>query len=213
MNRAVIISNGSIDDYSFYDGFFDSSDYIICADGGIRHCLNMNLTPDLWIGDFDSCNFEGVRKSAVQLKNVETITLSVCKDETDTHKACIVAADKGFKEIVMIGSAGTRLDHTLSNIHILEFMLKKGIDAKIINEKNTIRVFDEYVKISNNRKYISLLPLDKEVTVTKTVGLKYPLSNFDLSRAVSMGVSNEICADSAEIYIENGIMLLIESDD
>ena len=213
MKRAIIISNGSISDYSFYKNFFKTNDYIICADGGIKHCLNLGIVPDLWIGDFDSCNLGEICEDNPELKSVEILGLNPCKDETDTHKACIIAIEKGYKEIALIGSIGTRLDHSLSNIHLLEFMHEKGISASLVNENNTVRIFDKYIKLAKNRKYLSLVPLDASVTVTDTFGLKYPLHNFLLKRSVSMGVSNEVCGESAEIHIKNGMMLIIESND
>jgi thiamine pyrophosphokinase len=52
--KTIIISNGEINNYKFFSNIVESADRIICADGGIRHAMNMKLTPDVIIGDMDS---------------------------------------------------------------------------------------------------------------------------------------------------------------
>ena len=44
-------------------------------------------------------------------------------------------------------------------------------------------------------------------------GLKYPLTDACLRGFCSLGVSNEIVADTAEISFESGILLVVESKD
>ena len=48
--KTIIISNGEINNYKFFSNIVESADRIICADGGIRHAMNMKLTPDVIIG-------------------------------------------------------------------------------------------------------------------------------------------------------------------
>lgn len=213
MSRAVIVSNGKAFDYSKYEGVFRSDDFIICADGGIHHLLKLGIYPDLWIGDFDSCKFDELIKMYPKLKEVNTLVLKKDKDETDTHFSCIKALEMGYNEILIVFASGGRLDHMLSNIHILEFILNKGAKASITDEKNTIHICSDFISVPKVRKYLSVIPLDKEVTIEKSNGLLYPLNDFTLRREISMGVSNEIIDDKAEIYIKSGKTLIVESDD
>lgn len=211
--RAVVIANGDIKDYEYYKQRIKKDDFVICADGAIRHCIELNLTPDLWIGDFDSCNYRYYIDKYPRLSELDTRFLNPQKDETDTHAACNIALEKGCQSIVIWGALGSRFDHSVSNIHLLEYLLKKGISAYIENEKNTLTVFDRVLKVNKARKYLSLIPLDKSVFVEKTEGLKYPLKDFYLSREISRGVSNEILYETAAVTVKDGIMLAIESDD
>ena len=211
--RAIVIANGDISDYAYIKSNIKPNDYVICADGAIRHCIEMNIIPNLWIGDFDSCHFDAYIEKYPFLSSVETLKLNTEKDVTDTHAACDCAIQKKFNEILLLGAIGTRFDHTLSNIHLLEYLLKANVSACIINEKNTLKMFDSFIKINSCKKYLSLIPIDRDVIVKKTAGLKYPLENFVLNRSVSMGVSNEILSNEATIEIDAGLMLLIESDD
>lgn len=213
MSRAIIVSNGKIDDYSYYLDKIKPDDYIICADGGIRHLLSIGVTPHIWLGDFDSCHFDELILQHPELKKLERITLKKDKDETDTHYACITAINKGYKNIVIWGAFGGRVDHMISNIHLLEFLKNNNIHAKIENEKNTLQLCNNSVTVSKCRKYLSILPLTSSVVISKTEGLLYPLKNFTLTREISMGVSNEIISDKAYVEISSGLVLIAECDD
>lgn len=213
MSRAIIVSNGCISDYSYYTSKIKPDDYIICADGGIRHLLKMGILPHLWMGDFDSCRFSELNSAYPELSMVETITLKKDKDETDTHYACLTAINKGYTDIIIWGAFGGRVDHMLSNIHLLEFLKNNNVSAKIEDEKNTLQLCDGYTEFKKSRKYLSILPLTDITVISKTKGLLYPLSNFALKREISMGVSNEIVGESASIEIKSGLVLIAECDD
>lgn len=213
MPRAVVISNGIAHDYKACKSLIKSDDFIICADGGIKHLLNMDILPDLWIGDFDSCKHADLLVKYPQLKSVDTLVLKKDKDETDTHFCCIKALETGYKEIAILFAGGGRIDHMLSNIHLLEYISKRGATGTIYDEKNTIRLCSGRITITKKRKYLSIIPLDSEIEVLSTSGLLYPLKDFVLPREISMGVSNEITDTKAEIILKSGLALIVESDD
>ena len=211
MPRAIVVSNGVISDYSFYN--LKDDDFVICADGGIRHLLKLNRLPDIWIGDFDSCRFSELISKHPELEAVAVTKLNPVKDVTDTHYACMLAIEKGYKEIIVWGACGGRIDHMLSNIHLLQLINENGANAIIEDEKNTVHLCGGSINIVKKRKYLSIIPLDNSVIVEKTQGLLYPLENYALMRSVSMGVSNEIVSAQATISIKSGFALIVESDD
>ena len=96
-----------------------------------------------------------------------------------------------------------------------------GIDAMIVNENNRIRLLGykrkkiTLTKKNNNYKYVSLIPLSEKVTGITTKGMKYNISNYDfyIDKEISMGVSNEIEDEVAEITVVSGKLLLVESND
>ena len=213
MSRAIIVSGGSIGDYSYYKNKIKEDDFIICADGGIKHLLEMGIYPHLWLGDFDSCKFCEIVSKNPKLKEVETITLNTKKNETDTHYACIKAIDRGYKEIVIWGALSGRIDHAISNIHLLEFLKNNGAKGTIEDEKNTLCLCSEELIIQKKRKYLSILPISSSAVIKSTNGLLYPMENFTLTRDISMGVSNEIINEEASISLSSGLVLVAESDD
>lgn len=214
MKRAVVISGGSITDYNFTSKLVNDDDFIICADSGIVHCQKMNLKADLLVGDFDSCNFgEWLKCDAAMGAEVERLVPE--KDDTDTEHALGCAAKRGFDEILLLGGCGTRADHTLANICLLEKMNNLGVHMQIVNEKNRISILkDGQMRLKKDYyKYVSVIPLDRTAEGVTCTGFKYSLNNDTLNRFSSRGISNEIVCQSGVFSVKNGTLLVIESID
>ena len=62
MKRIVIFANGELPNPERARPLLQNEDYIICADGGTRHALALNLRPNLIIGDMDSTEKEQLQK-------------------------------------------------------------------------------------------------------------------------------------------------------
>lgn len=204
MSKAVIISAGIITDYEYTKSFIDEGDFVICADAGRAHAEKMGVVPNLTVGDFDS--YKGTLTGEVRRFNPE-------KDYTDTHIAVTEALERGYKEIVMLGATGTRLDHTLSNIGLLEYIAKNGGKGYVINETNKITVITESAMIEREEGWhLSLIPIGTVRGVTLE-NLKYPLDDYDLTFAESIAVSNEFTDCDAVIKIKEGSLIVIKSRD
>lgn len=166
--------------------------FVIAADSGYDTAMKLGIIPDLLVGDMDSIR-------AVP-ESVETLRVKAEKDDTDTMLAISIAKEKGAKHITVIGGAGGRADHWLSNIFMLEALADEGIDACLIDGINEIRaVCNGNVKIPNNGGYFGILALDA-CTVTAT-GCKYPLCNAPLKRNHPYAVSNEVTSGSAVVTV------------
>lgn len=214
MGRAVIISGGGISDYDLTAKWIKKSDCIICADSGIIHCDKMNLKADVWVGDFDSCKFsEYASCSAAQ--DSEIIKLKPEKDDTDTEFACIYAYKKGLDEILLVGGGGTRADHSLANIFLMEKMLDLSVKMMIENEHNRIRIVkNSALRIHKSRfKYVSLIPVSRVLNGVSNLGFKYPLHNETMYRYETRGISNELLEEYGEISVKDGTALVAESVD
>lgn len=216
MRRAVLISGGDINDYEFISGFIRDDDYIVCADRGIVHCDKMNLKANLWVGDFDSCDYEEY-KNCPAAGHAEVIRIPTEKDKTDTEYALdCIEETKQFRNILLIGGIGSRMDHTLANIFMIEKMAECEVYLELLNEKNRIRLSrDSGVYLEKSVfKYVSILPVSEIVNgVTCTGGFKYKLDNAVMFRKNSLGISNEIVGESASVYVSEGCALIIESRD
>lgn len=204
MSKAVIISAGSIVDYEYTKSFINEGDFVICADGGLHHAKKMGAQPNLTVGDFDS--YKGEVTGEVKKFNPE-------KDYTDTDLAVKEAIGRGYKEIVLLGATGTRLDHTLANIGVLEFIALSGGKGYIVNENNIITVIRENTTIKpENGWHLSLIPIGKVKGVTLK-NLKYSLDDYDLKFSESLAVSNEFTDKDAQIEIKEGSLIVILSRD
>ena len=188
-------------------------DIIIAVDKGLEIIDELGIKPTYIVGDFDSINKIILKKYTNS--NIEIQRLIPEKDFTDTESALELAKKVRSKSITIIGGIGTRLDHTIANIHILKILLESNIDVKIINENNEIKLINKRTEIikDNKYKYISLIALTSEVTGLTLKGFKYGLDNYTLKIGTSLGVSNEQILDTATIELENGILILIKSKD
>ena len=212
MSTAIIISNGTINDYSYYSKYLDSCKFVICADGGATHARKFGIVPDILLGDFDSIpthDLEFFRSLGVEILKFPTE-----KDMTDTELAVDLAIKRGYDELIFIGGLGTRLDHSLSNIFILKMMLYKGIKGVIVNENNEIALINSHIRLQKEDGIkVTLLPLSEKVDGVTTKGFYYKLDNATLFMGSSWGVSNEFVEDTAEVSITSGYLLVIKARD
>ncbi len=212
LSRAVIFAGGSVLDYDALRSYLQECNFVVCADSGMLHCNRLGLSADLWVGDFDSSDFDSFSKLPAA-KNAQIIKLNPIKDDTDTEFALDRVLEKGYKDILLIGGIGTRLDHSFANILLMEKALDSGAVLTVVNEQNILHfVRDDTIYLERGKlKYVSVLPIDN-VIVTNS-GFVYPLKGEELYRASSRGISNEYVNDRASITVDGGAALVIESVD
>ncbi len=186
--------------------------YIIACDGGLDRCAEYNLRPERILGDFDSVS----QTSLDFFADIPKTRFPVKKDMTDIELGLELAFKLGASDITVTGAlSGTRLDHTLCNIQLLLKCLKRGIVARIINKTNTIMLMDgkNKLRLSNDGRYVSILPVTQRITGLTLKGFEYPLENHTLKKGSSLCVSNKIAKKSAEIEIDGGIAAIFLSAD
>ena len=137
------------------------------------------------------------------------------KDDTDTQLAVRVALERGAKQIVIIGGLDGRLDHTLSNLAILENLASKHIPAIITSGQNRVRFLRDsgVILLREHFRYFSILAADPVVKGVSVDGCKYPLKKAKLLRTNQYAVSNEIIGNCALIEIKKGGAWVVESND
>lgn len=212
--KAFIVSNGEMFDDDYYIELFEREkpQYIICADGGARHLKRLGITPTTIIGDLDSIKSEEL--NYYKNKNIEIIQYNPDKDKTDTQLAIEYAMKKPLSEIVLLGVFGSRFDHSLANLYLLEFIVSKGFKGSIRNENNVIYLIDKEIQIKGARgDIISLLPLTDRVEGICTSGLHYSLKDATIEREIPYGVSNIFIDSTIKISIKSGLLLVILAQD
>ncbi|MOA02973.1 Thiamine pyrophosphokinase [compost metagenome] len=139
---------------------------------------------------------------------------AINKDLTDTELAIDLAIDKQPGEIVIIGALGSRLDHTLSNVHMLLRAMHHQITASIMDHNNYVTLTgSSSIVQSRGYTYVSLLPLTPEVTGIYLDGFMYPLEDATLKIGQSLGISNRLLDTEGTVRIESGFLLIIQSKD
>jgi thiamine pyrophosphokinase len=172
----------------------------------------MDICPNIILGDLDSSHKEVIE--FYKKKNVPIKIFPPEKDKTDTQIALEYAIDQGMSQIFIVGALGSRMDHSLANVHLLHFALKKGVDAWIINENNRICLIDKQIDLyKKNGEIVSLLPFTSEVTGVNTQGLYYPLKDGIFKIGEPYGVSNQIINTQGSVSIKSGILIVIQASE
>ncbi|OAB44550.1 thiamine diphosphokinase [Paenibacillus glacialis] len=209
--RVIIFSGGSL-----YPEFLDQiqkDDFIIGADKGALFLIQNNVHPHISVGDFDSISEE--EKQIVSSSSGEMLDCdAIDKNLTDTELAFEIALKQSPTHILLVGGTGSRLDHTLANIQMLNRALQHHTSLTILDKNNYIAITDSTLKVNNlGYTYVSLLPMTAEVTGVTIEGFEYPLKNATLKLGQSLGISNRLIGKKATVTIGSGLLLVIQSKD
>lgn len=204
--RAVIIGNGTIDNYDKIKQKLRLDDYVICADGGYNHAKKLGIKPAVVVGDMDSIgdnDYDG-----------EIINLPIRKDFTDSEVCIKYILLKHFEEVMMLGFTGKRQDHSITNMLLLKQFADVGTNAYIVDEHNEIRFTSSQNNIYGKKgDIVSIIPIAGDLVGVTTHGLDYPLDNETLVFGESRGVSNIMKSDKCKITIASGQGLIIKASD
>ena len=205
--RAVIIANGIIGDFR---PVISPEDIIIAVDGGLRHCLALNLRPHTLIGDMDSLSPEEI--DAVARSGIPVSRYPARKDHTDMELALHTARSLGADDIVLVGALGARWDMTLANFMLLAAPVLFGCRVRILDAMQEISL----VHGGETRQFdgsagdlLSLIPIRSDARNVRVTGLEYPLNGETLCFSATRGISNIFCGQSATVFLEEGLLLCV----
>ena len=201
--RAVVIAGGEIISYERVRSFLKPEDYYIFCDSGLFHKEGLNVEPDLIIGDFDS--HEKVDTGS------EIITLPEMKDDTDSLSGVKLALKRGFKDFLLLGMTGRRMDHTLCNLYLLSYIKSHDGKALIVDDWSEMEVVEkEEVFISDSYAYFSLIAWKGKCEGVNIENALYPLSSAVIEPEYQYGISNEPLKGGSRGWVEKGSLLLIK---
>ncbi len=208
--RYLVISAGSLEDQALLTKLIDHNTRVICADGGANYLADFGIVPDLIIGDMDSIKIQNLltfTRQGSRIRQYPTV-----KDETDTALALMEALSDTPDEVIILGATGSRLDHTLANVHLLKMAAEKGVPARIVDAYQEISLITKRTPASFfgiPEEVFSLLPLSEEVTGVTITGAKWSMRNQTFYLGYPYGVSNEVLGGKVGISVVSGMLLLI----
>ena len=116
----------------------------------------------------------------------------------------------------LLGATGSRMDHTLANIHLLLKPLSCGVKAYILDKHNKIYLTDKKLELKKKElygPYLSLLPFGGDAKAVTLEGFKYDVTKRDYLRGDSLGVSNELTEETGKVTLEEGVLVVFETRD
>lgn len=210
--KALIVSNGVINDSNWLKEINKEFDFVLCADGGCNHCMKASIISDLVIGDLDSISLKTL--DTIREKKIPIKKFPAKKNATDTELAMDFLISKGIMDITFVGVTGSRMDHTLANIFLLKKLYQKGCKGKVVDESNTIYLVDKELILSKEEGfYVSIIPLMNPGANISLDGFEYELDQVNINFGSTLGISNKIIEEKGYIKVHRGICLVCISKD
>lgn len=212
MKKCIIVGAGEFASDIFLKIYQACNNQCIlyACDGGIEYLLNLNVKPDLFIGDMDSVSYE-ILQQIEKNGDFPVLKLPTNKDDTDILAALRIGLEQGSKEFFLFGALGNRLDHSYGNISLLSFLVEQNARGMIFGQREILEVIcDETKQFDPDRKgIISVFSVSEQSEGVSIKGLKYELDHATLSSAIPIGVSNEFLGKKSTISVKKGKLLLI----
>jgi len=166
-----VILNGQMPTDDTIINQITNSDYIIAVDGSANKLFDLEIIPDVIIGDLDS--LQNIKNKDIEL--VETPD----QNKTDFRKTLEWCIEKNILNISIFGISGESEDHFLGNYYTLSDF----------GEKISWKAFTDFSVISpcvGNKKFesfkgqkVSLFCMKGSSTVNSE-NLEYPLQSYHL---------------------------------
>lgn len=214
--RIVIVSGGKISE-EFVLPILQKEENrnIIGVDRGMEFLYRNQIMPSYIVGDFDSVS-EEIGNYYRKQTDVPIREYNPVKDASDTEIAIRLAVTLGCKELLILGATGGRLDHLWANVQSLMIPLRAGIDARILDEQNRIRLIKGEITLKRTEAYgpyFSVFPLGDKIYGFNITGARYPLKDHTLTPYDSLCVSNQFAEDEVRISAPDGVVILMETRD
>jgi thiamine pyrophosphokinase len=180
---------------------------VIAADSGMRHAQSLNLTPELWVGDFDSADAALLES----YRQVERHSYPATKAATDGEIAVAEALARGAERLILVGAlGGERSDHALQHtLHGLS-LAEAGLEVMLTSGEE-----EAYPLISGDQMELELPrgSLFSVLGFSDLEGLtlsnvRYPLTDFSLTFGSSRTISN-VAQGPISISLGQGRALLM----
>lgn len=206
---AIIFANGNLDPTPELDALIKKADLIIAADGGANHCAQLNLIPDVLLGDLDSI-FPEILES-YKTEGTVINRHPKRKDATDLELALDLAVEKGSRSVWLVGALGGRWDMSLANIMLAAGDKYKHLKISLLGQDCSMHILHPaaHTIIGKPGQKVSILPLKGDAHGVTLDEFEYPLKDHDVPFGSSIGVSNVMQKDQGKVHFTQGILLCV----
>lgn len=213
-----IVCNGLFPQRAYPRYLLQSSDFILCCDGGVagymrnvRKIFGRERLPDVVIGDLDSLPGRYRTMFADRLVRVEE------QETNDLTKAFsyVMAHLSGIRDIHLLAATGRREDHTIGNLSLLmeyhrQFDLRE-IRVDMVSDFSTMTALTDSASLTvGTGRRISIFTPDNSLKI-KSEGLQWPTDGvvFDNWWKASL---NRACRDEITLNFSHPSMALLIMD-
>lgn len=179
---------------------------VIAADAGMRHAESLGVTPELWVGDFDSAQ----EPLLARLSAIEQRKFPAAKNETDGELAVAEARARGATRLILAGAfGGARADHAFLHLTLAMRLSEAGVPVLLTSgaQEGTPLPPGKTAFDYAPRTIFSVIAFDDLHGLT-LAGARWPLDDFNLPFGSSRTISNEV-ADGLAVTLKRGRAMLI----
>jgi thiamine pyrophosphokinase len=186
---------------------------VIAADSGYDHARANGVDVDLLVGDLDSISagaLEAAKAAGIPIELHPT-----AKDATDLALALVEARDLGAAHIIVIAGDGGRLDHLLTGLLALADPDLAAVEIEAWIGDAWVRPLHgpgRAVVRGRPGELVTLAAVGGIAEGVRTEGLTFPLRGETLFPGSTRGVSNELEGTEAEVWAEEGTLLIVQPD-
>jgi thiamine pyrophosphokinase len=181
---------------------------VVAADGGLLRARALGLGVDVVVGDLDSATPEAL--AAAEAEGARIVRHPQEKDATDLELALDEAVALGARRVLVVASAGGRLDHLLGSVLLLAEERYAGLELDALVGDALVHVVrGERTLRGAPGELLTLVPLGGAADGVTTDGLEYPLRGETLAPGTTRGVSNVFLETEAHVTLERGVLLAI----
>jgi thiamine pyrophosphokinase len=201
--KALIFTGGKGPLFDQVEEHISTADLIAAADSGWDLAGGMGITPDVFIGDRDSLSdHHGVE----QLERKNRLIYPADKDLTDTELALNYLDELNYRNIVLIGGGGGRIDHLLA----IFFIFSREIHPSqwYTSDEHLIYIDKDEVISCYEGQTVSIFPCGIGGCVLSSAGLKWEMADYVMDQSV-FSISNTALKDRFSLGIKSGAALVI----
>lgn len=200
---ALLVLDGMLPPASLLHRLRSEHSPIVAADGAALKLREMSILPDIIIGDLDTLagEAEGFAKEGVSVIQMPD------QDTNDLEKGLAWIAGAGSSTATIVGASGGMTDHTLNNFSVLARHARRLRIRLHHGDSVGYLIHDALHVIATPGDRISLIPLPS--AIVSTTGLQWSLAGERLAIGEREGASNRAIAESVQITVSEGVILLI----
>lgn len=181
---------------------------VVVADGGLDRAAALGLDVDIVVGDLDSVSPAALAKA--EASGIRIVRHPVAKDATDLELALDEAALLGAQRVLVVASAGGRLDHLAASLVLLTSERYAALELDALVGDALVHVVRGERTLDGSRgELLTLLAIGGAAHGVTTSGLEYPLADETLDPGSTRGVSNVFVGGEAHVAVESGVLLAV----
>lgn len=207
----LVVAGGDTAPPAGLAGALPAHDVVVAADSGVHQARVLGVHVDVVVGDFDSATPADLDAAGRDGATFERFP--VAKDQTDLELALdrAVALGGPGAALVVVASAGGRLDHALANVLLLASPSYAAHHVEAFVDRWHLTVVRDRTCTLATRagETVTILVLDEPTVRVRTEGLAYPLRDEPLVRFSTRGVSNVAEGGSCTVTAAGGALLVL----